>query len=65
MFKNGQLVKCADDKHGIIELKSALFPGKYVVTVQNVRGVNSQIYVAEENLKLIGNNFKFKGGRAK
>lgn len=61
MFKKGQLVKCADGKHGIIELKSNLFPGEYVVTVQKVRGVNSQTYVAEENLKLIGNNFKFKG----
>nr|UVX80983.1 MAG: hypothetical protein [Bacteriophage sp.] len=63
MFKNGQLVKCADGEHGIIELKSKLFPGKYVVTVQKVRGVNSQIYVEEENLKLIGNNFKFKGAK--
>lgn len=60
MFKKGQLVKCADGKHGVIELKSALFPGEYIVTVQKVRGVNSAAYVAEENLKLIGNNFKFK-----
>lgn len=60
MFKKGQLVKCADGKHGVIELKSALFPGEYLVTVQKVRGVNSAAYVAEENLKLIGNNFKFK-----
>lgn len=34
MFKKGQLVKYADGKHGIIELKSALFPGEYLVTVQ-------------------------------
>lgn len=34
MFKKGQLVKCADGKHGVIELKSALFPGEYIVTVQ-------------------------------
>ena len=60
MFKKGQLVKCADGKHGVIELKSALFPGEYLVTVLKVRGVNSAAYVAEENLKLIGNNFKFK-----
>lgn len=63
MFKKCQLIKYSDDKHGIIELKSALFPGEYVVTVQKVRGVNSVIYVAEENLKLIGNNFKFKGAK--
>ena len=63
MFKKGQLVKYADGKHGIIELKSTLFPGEYVVTVQKVRGVNSVTYVAEENLKLIGNNFKFKGAK--
>lgn len=63
MFKKGQLVKCADGKHGIIELKSNVFPGEYVVTVQKVRGVNSQIYVEEGNLKLIGNNFKFKGAK--
>ena len=63
MFKNGQLVKCADGEHGIIELKSNVFPGEYVVNVQKVRGVNSQIYVEEENLKLIGNNFKFKGAK--
>lgn len=61
MFKKGQLVKCANGNHGIIELKSELFPGEYVVTVQKVRGVDSVVYVSEENLKLIGNNFKFKG----
>lgn len=48
MFKKGQLVKCANGKHGIIELKSELFPGEYIVTVQKVRGVNSEIYVADE-----------------
>lgn len=63
MFKKGQLVKCTDGEHGIIELKSNVFPGEYVVTVQKVRGVNSQIYVEEKNLKLIGNNFKFKGAK--
>lgn len=63
MFKNGQLVKCADGEHGIIELKSNVFPGEYVVTVKKVRGVNSVVYVSEENLKLIGNNFKFKGAK--
>lgn len=63
MFKKGQLVKCADSKHGIIELKSVWFPGEYLVTLQKVRRVNSLVYVAEENLKLIGNNFKFKGAK--
>ena len=63
MFKKGQLVKCADGKHGIIELKSVWFPGEYLVTLQKVRRVNSLVYVAEENLKLIGNNFKFKGAK--
>ena len=62
MFKKGQLVKCADGKHGVIELKSDLFPGEYVVTVQKVGG-NSVIREAEEDLKLIGNNFKFKGAK--
>lgn len=61
MFKKGQLVKCANGNHGIIELKSDLFPGEYIVIVQKVGGVNSAIRVPEENLKLIGNNFKFKG----
>lgn len=61
MFKKRQLVKCADGRHGIIELKSDLFPGEYIVTVQKARGVNSAIRVPEENLILIGNNFKFKG----
>lgn len=63
MFRKGQLVKTMYGEHGIIELKSNVFPGEYVVTVQKVRGVNSQIYVEEENLKLIGNNFKFKGAK--
>lgn len=63
MFKKGPLVKYADGKHGIIELKSELFPGAYVATVLKARGVNSAVYVAEENLKLIGNNFKFKGAK--
>ena len=61
MFKKGQLVKCADGKHGVIELKSDLFPGEYLVVVQKVGGVNSVIRMPEENLQLIGNNFKFKG----
>lgn len=63
MFKRGQLVKCADGKHGIIELKSDLFPGEYIVAVQKTGGVISAIRVPEENLKLIGNNFKFKGAK--
>ena len=63
MFKKGQLVKCANGKHGIIAIKSDLFPGEYLVTVQKARGVNSVIRVAEEDLKLIGNNFKFKGAK--
>lgn len=46
MFKKGQLVKCADGEHGIIELKSNVFPGEYVVTVKKVRGVNSVVYVS-------------------
>ena len=63
MFKKGQLVKCADGRHGIIKLKSALFPGEYVVTRQKARGVDSVVYVAEEDMQLIGNNFKFKGAK--
>lgn len=63
MFKKGQLAKCANGNHGIIELKSDLFPGKYIVTVQKVGGVDSAIRVPEENLQLIGNNFKFKGAK--
>lgn len=61
MFKKGQLVKCADGRHGIIELKSDLFPGEYIVIVQNVGGVNSVIRMPGGDLELIGNNFKFKG----
>lgn len=63
MFKKGQLVKCADGRHGIIELKSDLFPGEYIVIVQNVGGVNSVIRMPGEDLELIGNNFKFKGAK--
>lgn len=63
MFKKGQLVKCANGNRGIIELKSELFPGEYIVTVKKVGGVNSVIRVPEENLQLIGNNFKFKGAK--
>lgn len=63
MFKKGQLVKCADGRHGIIELKSDLFPGEYIVIVQNVGGVNSVIRMPGEDLELIGNNFKLKGAK--
>ena len=63
MFKKGQLVKCADGRQGIIELKSDLFPGEYMVAVQRPGGINSAIRVPEENLTLIGNNFKFKGAK--
>ena len=63
MFKKGQLVKCTDGRHGIIELKSDLFPGEYIVAVQKVGGINSVIRVPEEDLKLIGNNFKLKGAK--
>lgn len=59
MFKKGQLVKCADGKYGIIELKSEFFPGYYIVTLLKGEEIDSVEYVAEEDLKLIGNNFKF------
>lgn len=65
MFKKGQLVKCANGRHGIVELKSDLFPGEYIVIVivQNAGGVNTVIRVPGEDLELIGNNFKFKGAK--
>lgn len=61
MFKKGQLVKTMYGSFGIIEKKSAVYQSSYVVSVLRLDGFSSAAYYQEYEMKLIGNNCKFKG----
>lgn len=61
MFKKGQLVKTKDyGYHGVIEQISNNINGRYYIgTPDGCFGM----WCSEDELKLIGNNFKFKGAK--
>ena len=61
MFKKGQLVKTAYGSLGVIEKKSTVYRNSYVVRFHQEHGLNTAAHYLERELKLIGNNFKFKG----
>lgn len=63
MFKRGQLVKTMYGSFGIIEKKSTVYRSSYVVSVLRWHGLSSTAYYREYEMKLIGNNFKFKGAK--
>ncbi|QZI78564.1 hypothetical protein 22664BS2_075 [Escherichia phage vB_EcoS-22664BS2] len=60
MFKKGQLVKAVDYYYGIVETESVVFPGTYRVRFL-VKRLGAVDWFREDELTLIGNNFKFKG----
>nr|UVN10475.1 MAG: hypothetical protein [Bacteriophage sp.]UVX44249.1 MAG: hypothetical protein [Bacteriophage sp.] len=60
MFKNGQLVKTAYG-FGVVGKESVAYPGSYIIRYIRRGGLNSSVYYEANGLKLIGNNFKFKG----
>ena len=62
MFKKGQLVKAVNSNYFIVESKSAVFPGAYRVSFI-VDKLGRVTWFGEDELTLIGNNFKFKGAK--
>lgn len=63
MFRKGQLVKTMYGSLGIIEKKSTVYRSSYVVSLLRELGLSSTAYYREYEMKLIGNNFKFKGAK--
>lgn len=61
MFKKGQLVKTLNGVYGVIEKESTVYLGDYLVRFLGVDGLSAAWYYQPNELKLIGNNFKFKG----
>ena len=60
MFKKGQLVKTIYGNFAIIEKKSTVYRSSYVVSLLREHGLSCVAYYREYEIKLIGNNFKFK-----
>lgn len=63
MFKKGQLVKTLNGVYGVIEKESTVFLGDYIVRFLGEAGFSTAWYYRPNELKLIGNNFKFKGAK--
>lgn len=61
MFKKGQLVRTMYGSLGVIEKKSAVYRSSYIVSLLMEHGLSSAAYYREYEMRLIGNNFKFKG----
>lgn len=62
MFKKGQLVKAVNSYYCIVERESVVFLGTYRVRFLEKR-LGAVYWFREDELKLIGNNFKFKGAK--
>lgn len=62
MFKRGQLVKTVDSYYCIVERESVVFLGTYMVRFLEKR-LGAVDWFREDELTLIGNNFKFKGAK--
>jgi hypothetical protein len=60
MFKKGQLVKTAYG-FAVVGKESVVYPGSYIIRYIRRGGLNPSVYYEANELKLIGNNFKFKG----
>lgn len=63
MFKKGQLVKTLNGVYGVIEKESTVYLGDYLARFLGVGGLSTAWYYQPNELKLIGNNFKFKGAK--
>ena len=61
MFKKGQLVKTINGTTGVVEKESTVFMGYYLVRFKGGYGLSTAGYYRPNELKLIDNNFKFKG----
>lgn len=62
MFKKGQLVKTKDYSYFIVESESAVFLRAYRVSFIGEK-LGRVTWFHEDELTLIGNNFKFKGAK--
>lgn len=62
MFKRGQLVKAVNRYYCIVERESTVFKGTYRVRFIGKR-LDAVDWFREDELKLIGNNFKLKGAK--
>lgn len=62
MFKKGQLVKAVNSYYCIVESESIVFPGTYRVRFIGKR-LGAVDWLREDEIALIGNNFKFKGAK--
>lgn len=60
MFKKGQLVRTKASIYGVVEKESTVYPGAYIVRSLGGDGLSTACYYRPNELKLIGNNFKFK-----
>ena len=63
MFKRGQLVKTLNGVYGVIEKESTVCLGDYLVSFLGGDGLSTAWYYQPNELKLISNNFKFKGAK--
>lgn len=63
MFKKGQLVETINGIYGVVEKESTVYPGAYIVRSLAGGGLSTACYYRPNELKLIGNNFKFKGSK--
>lgn len=61
MFKKGQLVKTKASIYGVVEKESTVYPGAYIIRSLCGDGLSTAYYCRPNEIKLIGNNFKFKG----
>ena len=63
MFKKGQLVKTIYGICGVVEKESTVYPGSFIIRYLRRGGLTSSGYFTTDEMKLIGNNFKFKGAK--
>lgn len=63
MFKKGQLVKAVNSYYCIVERESVVFSELIGVRFLEKR-LGAVDWFRKDELKHIGNNFKFKGGRS-
>lgn len=63
MFKKGQLVNTIYGICAVVEKESTVYPGSFIIRYLGRDGLTSSGYLKADEMKLIGNNFKFKGAK--
>lgn len=63
MFKKGQLVKTIYGIGGVVVKESTVYPGSFIIRYLGQEGLTSSGYFKADEMRLIGNNFKFKGAK--